>query len=115
MLRLLAIGLIAAPFLSAQAPGVIRVLGNSHMDKLMSVWEEGFRRHQPEVRFENTYLGTANAIAGLVPAWQVLRPSAVASGAARSKKPLARLIVARRAIMEFSKEKGAANAAPSLS
>ena len=45
--------------------GVIRVLGNSHMDKLMEIWEEGFRTHQPGVRFENTYLGTANAIAGL--------------------------------------------------
>lgn len=45
--------------------GVIRVLGNSHMDKLMEIWEEGFRAHQPGVRFDNTYLGTANAIAGL--------------------------------------------------
>jgi phosphate transport system substrate-binding protein len=47
------------------APGVIRALGNSHMDKLTEIWEEGFRAHQPGVRFENTYLGTANAIAGL--------------------------------------------------
>jgi phosphate transport system substrate-binding protein len=46
-------------------PGVIRVLGNSHMDKLVETWEEGFRAHQPGVRFENTYLGTANAVAGL--------------------------------------------------
>ena len=46
-------------------PAVIRVLGNSHMDKLAEIWEEGFRVHQPGVRFENTYLGTANAIAGL--------------------------------------------------
>ena len=45
--------------------GVIRVLGNSHMDQLAEIWEEGFRALQPGVRFENTYLGTANAIAGL--------------------------------------------------
>lgn len=70
----LAIFIAAAPALAQEMPryqphdvpsGVIRVLGNSHMDKLMSIWEDGFRRYQPNVRFENTYLGTANAIAGL--------------------------------------------------
>jgi class 3 adenylate cyclase len=54
-------------------------------------------------------------IAGPVSAWQALRSSAVANGAARSKSRSPGPIVARRAIMEFSKEKGAANAAPSLS
>ena len=53
--------------LSAQRPQAVllRVLGNSHMDKLMALWEAGFQRHRPDVRFENKYLGTANAIAGL--------------------------------------------------
>ena len=45
--------------------GVVRALGNSHMSAVMSIWEEGFRRHHPGVTFENQYLGTANAIAGL--------------------------------------------------
>jgi phosphate transport system substrate-binding protein len=50
---------------SAQAGGVIRVLGNYHMGTLLNYWEEGFRKHHPEVRFEEKLLGTANAIAGL--------------------------------------------------
>jgi phosphate transport system substrate-binding protein len=45
--------------------GVIRTLGNYHMEKLLNFWEEGFRKHHPDVRFENTMYGTANAIAGL--------------------------------------------------
>jgi phosphate transport system substrate-binding protein len=45
--------------------GVIRTLGNYHMETLLRFWEEGFRRHHPDVRFEDKMLGTANAIAGL--------------------------------------------------
>jgi phosphate transport system substrate-binding protein len=45
--------------------GMIRTLGNYHMEKLLSFWEDGFRVHHPDVRFENRMFGTANAIAGL--------------------------------------------------
>ena len=31
--------------------GVVRALGNSHMSAVMSIWEEGFRRHHPSVTF----------------------------------------------------------------
>jgi phosphate transport system substrate-binding protein len=59
--------LLLAPLcLAAQTlPGTIRVLGNSHMETLMRAWEQGFRRHHPGVAFQDKYLGTANAIAGL--------------------------------------------------
>ena len=50
---------------TAQDAKTIRVLGNSHMETLMSNWEGAFRSRHPDVRFENRYLGTANAIAGL--------------------------------------------------
>jgi phosphate transport system substrate-binding protein len=45
--------------------GLIRTLGNFHMEKLLSFWEEGFRKYHPDVRFDNKMFGTANAIAGL--------------------------------------------------
>ncbi len=45
--------------------GVIRTLGNYHMETILKFWEEGFRRYHPGVRFEDKMLGTANAIAGL--------------------------------------------------
>jgi len=48
-----------------QVEGVIRTLGNYHMETVLKYWEEGFRRHHPGVRFEDKMLGTANAIAGL--------------------------------------------------
>ena len=45
--------------------GLIHTLGNYHMEQMLSFWEEGFRKHHPNVRFENEMFGTANAIAGL--------------------------------------------------
>ncbi len=45
--------------------GTIRSLGNNHMAVLMQYWEQGFRKYQPGIRFEDKMLGTANAIAGL--------------------------------------------------
>src|SRR5258708_6901724 len=48
-----------------QVSGVVRALGNYHMETVLKFGEEGFRRHHPEVRFEDKLLGTANAIAGL--------------------------------------------------
>lgn len=50
---------------AAQLKGTVRVMGNNHMEALVGLWEAGFRRVQPQVVFENKYLGTANAIAGL--------------------------------------------------
>ncbi len=49
----------------AAREGTLRVLGNSHMETLMRLWEQGFRRHHPGTAFQDKYLGTANAIAGL--------------------------------------------------
>ncbi len=46
-------------------PGVIRVLGNYHMETILKFWEEGFRKYHSGIRFEDKMLGTANAIAGL--------------------------------------------------
>jgi phosphate transport system substrate-binding protein len=48
-----------------QAGGVIRTVGNYHMETILKSWEDGFRRTHPGVRFEDKMLGTANAIAGL--------------------------------------------------
>lgn len=49
----------------ARVSGTIRVLGNYHMETILDLWVEGFRKRQPDVRFEKKMLGTANAIAGL--------------------------------------------------
>jgi phosphate transport system substrate-binding protein len=50
---------------AAPLKGVVRVMGNNHMETLMHLWEESFHRYHPDVIFQNKYLGTANAIAGL--------------------------------------------------
>jgi phosphate transport system substrate-binding protein len=42
--------------------GVIRVSGNDKMAPLLKRWERGFRKHQPDVRFEETLKGTASAM-----------------------------------------------------
>jgi phosphate transport system substrate-binding protein len=49
----------------AKVSGVIRVLGNYHMETMLDLWSAGFAKHHPGVRFEKKMLGTANAIAGL--------------------------------------------------
>jgi phosphate transport system substrate-binding protein len=68
-MRAIFVCLLAPVCLSSQPPaqstGIVRVLGNSHMETLMTAWEAGFRRHHPDATFQNKYLGTANAIAGL--------------------------------------------------
>jgi phosphate transport system substrate-binding protein len=76
--RRILIGLLCLGFTPAAIPqslpeyqpqqkvsGLIRTLGNYHMEKMLSFWEEGFRTRHPNVRFENKMFGTANAIAGL--------------------------------------------------
>jgi phosphate transport system substrate-binding protein len=45
--------------------GVIRSWGSNHMSPLMKYWEEGFRRYQPSVWFEDSLKGTASAQFGL--------------------------------------------------
>jgi ABC-type phosphate transport system substrate-binding protein len=57
--------LLAVATALAQDAGVIRALGNYHMETILKLWEAGFHRDHPQVRFEDKMLGTANAIAGL--------------------------------------------------
>ncbi|WP_263366266.1 PstS family phosphate ABC transporter substrate-binding protein [Edaphobacter bradus] len=47
------------------APGVIRVWGNDFMTRLESIWEEGFRKFHPEIRFEDTLKSSAQAVGAL--------------------------------------------------
>jgi phosphate transport system substrate-binding protein len=49
----------------ASVSGVIRSWGSDHMGTLMKYWEEGFRRYQPGVWFQDTLKGTASAQFGL--------------------------------------------------
>jgi phosphate transport system substrate-binding protein len=48
-----------------QVSGVIRSWGSGHMAALMKNWQEGFRKHQPNVYFVDTLKGTASAQFGL--------------------------------------------------
>lgn len=45
--------------------GTLRVWGSAQMLELMRLWEAGFRRFQPEVRFEEKLNGTVSAMGGL--------------------------------------------------
>ena len=45
--------------------GTIRSRGNNYTIALMKLWEEGFLKHHPTVRFETTLNGSETAIAGL--------------------------------------------------
>jgi len=45
--------------------GVIRNWGNNYIPALMKDWEDGFRRFQPDVGFEDNLPGTEAALAGL--------------------------------------------------
>lgn len=46
--------------------GVIRSWGNLAMRGTMTVWEQAFRKHHPEITFEDTLLGTATSMAGII-------------------------------------------------
>lgn len=53
-----------------QVSGTIRIWGHggeerSFIEPLVASWEEGFRRYQPGVRFENRLVGDASGIGGL--------------------------------------------------
>jgi phosphate transport system substrate-binding protein len=45
--------------------GAIRIWGDPHMGGVLKNWQDGFRRHHPEVQFEATLKGTDTAMAGL--------------------------------------------------
>ena len=56
--------------LDAQVSGTLRIWGHGnphaqYMGDLLRAWEEGFRKVQPQVRFENGMTGNASAIGGL--------------------------------------------------
>ncbi len=48
-----------------EAAGVVRVWGNPEMKVVLERWEEGFRRANPEVSFENHLTGSDVGMAGL--------------------------------------------------
>ena len=72
--------LFAAPTLQAGTPdlsglpayqphqkvsGTIRSWGHGFLKPMMRYWEEGFRKFQPDIQFEDTLLSSAAAMAGL--------------------------------------------------
>ncbi len=48
------------------APKVIRSWGDGAMRDTMTAWEAGFRKHHPEIAFQDTLLGTASGMAGII-------------------------------------------------
>src|SRR5260370_9237523 len=42
-------------------PGVIRVWGNHFMAKLQGLWEEGFHKAHPKIKFETTLMRSAQS------------------------------------------------------
>jgi len=47
------------------ATGTLRVWGSEQMQELLRLWEGGFRRYQPDVRFDERMKGTISAMGGL--------------------------------------------------
>ena len=48
-----------------QVTGVIRSWGHGYLRAMMGYWEKGFRKFHPDVRFEDTLVSSAAAMAGL--------------------------------------------------
>lgn len=46
--------------------GVIRSWGDTAMLSTMTAWEQAFRKYHPEITFEDTLLGTATSMAGII-------------------------------------------------
>jgi len=46
-------------------PGTIRVWGNDFMIKLEGLWEEGFHKSHPEIKFDDTLKSSAQAVGAL--------------------------------------------------
>ena len=49
----------------AQVSGTVRSWGSAQMADLMRLWERGFQRHQPAVRFADKLNGTVSGMGGL--------------------------------------------------
>jgi phosphate transport system substrate-binding protein len=49
----------------AQVSGTIRSWGSAQMAELMALWERGFQRYHPAVRFEDKLNGTVSGMGGL--------------------------------------------------
>jgi phosphate transport system substrate-binding protein len=47
-------------------PGVIRSWGDDAMRGTMTAWEQAFRKHHPEITFQDNLLGTATSMAGII-------------------------------------------------
>jgi len=50
---------------SCRGQSTIRVWGSPQMSGVLRLWEQGFQKHHPEIRFDNELHGTASGIAGL--------------------------------------------------
>src|SRR5262245_54994374 len=48
-----------------QVSGVLRSWGNDHMAELLALWQKGFSKYHPEIRYQDTLKGTATAQWGL--------------------------------------------------
>ena len=48
-----------------QVSGTIRSWGSAQMAELMALWERGFQRYHPAVRFEDKLNGTVSGMGGL--------------------------------------------------
>src|SRR5580704_13204042 len=46
--------------------GAIRSWGDEAMRSTMTAWEQAFREYHPEITFEDTLLGTATSMAGMI-------------------------------------------------
>lgn len=47
-------------------PHVIRSRGDKEMGRTMAAWENAFRKYHPEITFEDTLLGSATGMAGII-------------------------------------------------
>jgi phosphate transport system substrate-binding protein len=45
--------------------GTLRLWGNPYIPELIAAWQEGFRKHHPDVQFQTNLQGTEAAMAGL--------------------------------------------------
>ncbi|MDD3179024.1 MAG: substrate-binding domain-containing protein [Opitutaceae bacterium] len=48
-----------------QVSGTLRSWGNPHMADLLNLWQQGFSKYHPEIRYEDTLKGTSTAQWGL--------------------------------------------------
>ncbi len=50
---------------SQQVSGTIRSWGHGFLKPMMKLWEDGFKKYQPNIQFEDTLVSSAAAMAGL--------------------------------------------------